>query len=269
MEDRLKTLAYYLKIYLLIIRQYIKVRMEYRFDFIVSSIGMVFLNGVAVLSVWVLFGSIPELAGWKLNELLFIYGFTLLSLSPSQLFFDNLWHLRMHLREGTFIKYYFKPLNMLFYYISEVFDLKGISQVVLGIILLVASTNDIGIAWDLPRAILFVFMSLSASFIYTSLLIIAASMGFWVINSFAVMDLLGKVRDYARYPLNIFNNAFRFLFTYIIPMGFIAYYPAQFFLRTAEPPLLAYFTPLAAVLLFLAAYFIWSKGVNRYSGTGS
>jgi ABC-2 type transport system permease protein len=265
----MKTIAYYLRIYFLIVTQYIKVRMEYRLDFILSSFGMVFLNGAAVMSVWVLFGSIPTLAGWKLNELMFIYGFTLLSLSPSQLLCENLWRLRMHLREGTFIKYYFKPMNMFFYYLSEIFDLKGLSQVVLGAGLLIFSAIDIGIQWDLARSVLFLFMILSASFIYTSLLIIAASTGFWIINSFAIMSFLGKLRDYARFPMNIFNNAFRFFFTYVIPTGFIAFYPAQFFLRPSEPPLLAYFTPLAALLLFLLAYFIWTRGVNRYSGTGS
>jgi ABC-2 type transport system permease protein len=266
---RVKTFSYYVRIYFLIIAQYLKARMQYRVDFIISNLGMFILNFAAILSVWVIFRTVPALAGWSLNELIFIYAFTLLSLCPSQLFFENFWQLRRHLRDGSFIKYYFKPLNMLFYFVSDIFDLKGFSQVVLGVGLLVFSSVRLGLAWPPDRILLLAVMILSSSFIFTSLLMLSSCTGFWIINSLSITNFLFNLRDYVRYPLNIFNDAFRFIFTYIIPTGFIAYFPAQFFLRAAQVPLIAYFTPLAGLLLFAIANAVWSKGVNHYPGTGS
>ena len=41
--------------------------------------------------------------------------------------------------------------------------------------------------------------------------------------------------------------AFRFTFTYIIPIGFVAFYPSQLFLRPNEATPLIYFSPLIGI----------------------
>lgn len=63
--------------------------------------------------------------------------------------------------------------------------------------------------------------------------------------------------------------AFRFAFTYVIPIGFVAFYPTQLFLRLEEVSPLIYFSPIIGIGLFALTYWIWTKGVNSYTGTGS
>jgi ABC-2 type transport system permease protein len=65
------------------------------------------------------------------------------------------------------------------------------------------------------------------------------------------------------------SGAFRFAFTYIIPIGFVAFYPSQLFLRPEEVSSLVYFSPIVGIGLFALTYWIWTKGVNSYTGTGS
>ncbi|TFH00485.1 MAG: ABC transporter permease, partial [Calditrichales bacterium] len=125
------TLRHYLRLYFLIEAQYIKSKMQYRDDFLISSIGMVFSSLTTIAVFWVLFDTIPQLAGWSFDQLIFIYAFYLLAISPMQVLFDHFWQLRFHVIQGTFIKYYFRPLNMMFYYSSEMFDIKGIMQILL------------------------------------------------------------------------------------------------------------------------------------------
>jgi hypothetical protein len=127
----LRMLKYYLRLYFLIESQYIKARMQYRADFVISSIGMVFTGLVTIFVFQVLFDTIPTLAGWTFNEILFIYGFFSLAIAPLQIFFDNIWFLRYKVQDGSFIKYYFRPLNMMFYFMSETVDLKGFTQLCL------------------------------------------------------------------------------------------------------------------------------------------
>jgi len=85
-----KKFNYYLKLYFLFVIQDIKSKMQYRIDFYISSIGMIVGNLLGILSLSILFKSIPNILGWTYYELLFIYGFSLIVLSPLQLFFDNL-----------------------------------------------------------------------------------------------------------------------------------------------------------------------------------
>jgi ABC-2 type transport system permease protein len=55
----------------------------------------------------------------------------------------------------------------------------------------------------------------------------------------------------------------------VIPIGFVAFYPSQLFLRPEEVSPLIYFSPIVGIGLFALTYWIWKKGVNSYTGTGS
>jgi ABC-2 type transport system permease protein len=260
---------YYTRLYFIIEAQYIKARMQYRADFIISSFGMLFTSLTTIAVFWVIFDSIPELAGWTFQELLFIYAFYMLATSPMQIFFDNFWQLRFHVIEGTFIKYYLRPMNMMFYYTSEMFDLKGLTQLVVGIAMFVYASNVLGVAWDLSRFLLLAVTLFSAALVIISVMIISAVATFWVYNSYPVMELAWRIREFSPYPMTIFDGAFRFLFTYIIPIGFVAFYPSQLFLKPELASPLIYFSPLVGLGLFVLAYQFWKVGVNSYTGTGS
>jgi ABC-2 type transport system permease protein len=259
----------YLRLYCLIELQYIKSQMQYRADFLISSVGM-FFSSLATLSIFVvLFESIPNLAGWSLMEMVFIYAFYMIAISPMQILFDNIWWLRYKVQSGEFVKYYFRPLNMMFYYMSERFDIKGLTQLVVGIILIAYSSARLGLEWSIGKGLIFLAAVFSASLVLIAIAVLAGASAFWLINSYPVLALAWKVREFAPYPMTIFDDVFRFALTFILPIGFIAFYPAQFFLRPEEVSPLFYLTPVVGIGLFALTYRVWTLGVNNYSGTGS
>ncbi len=243
--------------------------MQYRADFMISSIAIALTNFTGIFVFWVLFTTIPNLAGWTFSELLFIYGFYLLASTPLQIFFDNIWNLRVYAQDGSFIKFYFRPINMMFYYMSETFDIKGVTQLLVGIATLVYASSQLHIEWTLLQVVLLPLMLFSSAFVMISIMIIAACSAFWVINSLPILLLAFKLREFAPYPITLFNQLFQFSFTFVIPLGFVAYYPAQLFLRPNDLSLVAYLAPLVATVAFMLAYQVWKLGINHYSGTGS
>lgn len=265
----MQTFLHYMRIYFLIEAQYIKSKMQYRDDFIISSFGMFFSSLTTVAIFWVLFETIPDLAGWEFDQLIFIYAFYLLATAPMQVLFDNFWQLRYHVIQGTFIKYYFRPLNMMFYYTSEMFDIKGLTQVALGIAMFIYASNKLEVTWSALQVLLLVVTLFSAALVTIAIMIIASSSAFWIYNSFPVMDLAWRLREYSPYPMTIFDGFFKILFTYIIPIGFVAFYPSQIFLQPDLVSPVIYFSPLVGVGFFALAYWVWTKGVNSYTGTGS
>ena len=141
----MRRIGYYIKIYLMIVSQYLKERLQFRADFAFSILGMILINIAGMASFWVIFNNINALAGWSYEEMMFLYGFSLVAMSPQQLFLDNAWRLSHMVVTGDFIRYCFRPVNILFYYMSEVIDVKGFSQLGLGSIILIWSWNRIGI----------------------------------------------------------------------------------------------------------------------------
>lgn len=263
-------LSYYAHIYFKIQLQDIKSKMSYRADFVISMLGMILMNLSGFLAFWITFQNFPSIMGWNYYEILFMYGFSLLALTPVQLFFDNNWNLRNYVYTGEFIKYCFRPINLFFYYISEVFDIKGISQFIFGCITLGYAWSKLQIGMSFFIILKLIIALISASLFMIAIMNVAAASGFWIINNAGfLMSFIFKLKDYAKYPVSIYNPIIRFIFTFLIPIAFISYYPSIVFLRPNEIPILTYISPLFGVFCFYISYKIWMKGALSYSGTGS
>ncbi|MCL2697520.1 MAG: ABC-2 family transporter protein [Oscillospiraceae bacterium] len=262
-------LAFYIKIYFKIIAQDIKSKMSYRADFIISNLGMIIQHGASFITFWILFQNFPSVMGWEYEEMLFFYGFSLIAMTPMQCLFDNNWFLRHKVYSGDFIKYCFRPINVFFYYISEIFDLKGIGLFTAGTAILIYSWSKLELAFSVLTLGLLVINLVAASLFMIAIMNLAAATCFWTINGGITMVFAQQFQSYARYPITIFGKFLRFVFTFVIPMAFVSYYPSLTFLSPDEIPLLTWLCPLIGVAFFLLSYFVWMKGAKNYSGTGS
>ena len=56
--------------------------MSYRADFVILNIGMIVSNRVGVVTFYILFQNFPSINGWTIYEMLFLYGFSLVALTP-------------------------------------------------------------------------------------------------------------------------------------------------------------------------------------------
>lgn len=269
MKENKKSLSFYLRIYRKILVQDIKSKMSYRADFIISMIGMLATNILQAVGFWLVFQKFPSVQGWTYNEMLFLYGFSLLAATPAQCLFDNNWSLRHHVYTGDFIKYCFRPINLFFYYMSEVFDIKGLGQFAFGVVAVVYSWNKLGLTVSVLSILLFLVAVISASLFVVAILNIAASACFWIINSFFALSLSNTIRDFAKYPITIFGKLLRAFFTFVIPVAFMAYYPSLVVTRPDEINWIVWSTPAFGVLFFYISYKIWMKGAMSYNGTGS
>jgi ABC-2 type transport system permease protein len=149
------------------------------------------------------------------------------------------------------------------------FDLKGLTQLAAGIVILIYASIQLDINWTLARIGLLLLTLFSAALVQISITVLAGSAAFWVLDAYPVLGLAWKLREFAPYPMNIFDGAFRFAFTFIIPVGFVAFYPSQLFLQPQQVSPLVYFSPIVGVALFALMYRVWTLGVNSYTGTGS
>ena len=115
---------------------------------------------------------------------------------------------------------------------------------------------------------LIVFL-ITASLIMIAMQNAAAATCFWIQNSFYILDFAFKFKDYAKYPVTIFSRVFRFVFTFIMPIAFIAYYPSLVILRPDETPILSWLSPFIGCIFFWLSYKFWMFGAKKYNGTGS
>lgn len=264
-----RSLKSYIKIYFMMIGQDFKAKMAYRADFIVSTIAMLLGNVASILSFWLIFNSVESIEGYSYNEMLLMYGFALMAYSPMQLFFDNLWQVWIHCKDGDFIKYCFKPMNLFFYYIAETFDAKGIGQFVLALGLFVYAYIKLGIPVTFANIALLLVALLGGSIVLVGIMTFACGFSFITLNGATIMIFFNKFKDYARYPMGIYNTFFKIVFSIVMPIGFIAFYPINYLLRPGEGIWYTLLTPVIGIIVFFIGYKFWMHGAVKYAGTGS
>ena len=123
----------------------------------------------------IIFSNIPNLKGWEYNQVIFIYGFSLLPKGIDHLLSDNLWNLGHNIvRKGEFDKYMIRPINSLFYVISEKFQVDAFGEIFTGIALLVFTMKHLNYEFSIIKVFIFVLIIPFTVLIYASIKIITA-----------------------------------------------------------------------------------------------
>jgi ABC-2 type transport system permease protein len=123
---------------------------------------------------------------------------------------------------------------------------------------------------DASHICLFVVSIIAGTVIYTAVKLLYASLAFWMKVSGPVLNTAYTLSDFAKYPINIYEKSVRFVITWIVPFGYVAYIPATYFLREKVNPLTSIGVEcLIAVVLFAIAYAVFDKGSKTYESTGN
>jgi ABC-2 type transport system permease protein len=266
-EIRLK---YYLRNYAELTKLNVQTWMEYRLDFLIG-ISAVFLTNITTIAFfWVLFQHIPNLNGWSFEQLLFINGFSIFTVGIWHAFLTGCsgWEMDRLVRIGDLDRILLRPMNALVHLVIRRLDDDGFGDVLAGILLLAYSSSKLGILWTAQNVAALAVLSAGSLLIIFSVNIMIAAMAFWATQVRSFMDLFWSVLRFTDYPINIYGMAFVWFFTYVLPFGFINFYPAQYFLGNNEWMMYAYATPFVGLLMFAIAYSIWKAGLKKYASAG-
>lgn len=258
----------YLKIYFILVKQELKRITEYKGDFIVGIIGFGLTQIFNSVFLAIIFSNIPNLKGWEYNQVIFIYGFSLLPKGIDHLLSDNLWNLGHNIvRKGEFDKYMIRPINSLFYVISEKFQVDAFGEIFTGIALLVFTMKHLNYEFSIIKVFIFVLIIPFTVLIYASIKIITAALAFWVQKSGNIIYVFYMLNDFSKYPVSIYGKPIKFLLTYIIPFSLTSYYPASYLLTGKNLHYIGWVI-FTSFFLFLIAIFVWKKGIRKYESSG-
>lgn len=272
----------YMRLHKIFIKQDLKKLMEYKVDFLLGAVGFLLEQAVQIFCLGIIFASIPALVyrengvvqdSWIFNEVLFIYGFSLIPKGIDHLFFDNLWGLGYWIVDkGDFDKYLTRPVYSWFYVLCEKFCVDALGEIIVGIALIIYSTLtmplEVASAINWWRVLPVLAVMPFCIMIFTSVKTATAAISFWTKRSGHITHMCYMTNDFAKYPAKIYNVFVKTVITYILPFALTAYYPAIFILR-GESWWSLPVTVLVSVVLFAVSQFIWNKGISSYESAGS
>ncbi len=254
--------------------QTLKARMAYRYDFLMQCFSALAANATGLIVVSVIFQKTETLGDWKKAEVIFIYGLAMLSQALFGLVSTTFWQFpNRYVMNGEMDRLLIRPVNPLLQLMMENLEFEELPSLILGLLLIGFSASSLGLAWSPAKVLILSLDAVSAALMLVGVFLALTTLSFWFEDRVAITPPVFNLLAFGRYPLTIFHRSVQMLLSTVIPFGFLAFYPATFFLtsnsRSAEFSLFAWMTPLVGVGSFAVGCAVWSIGVRAYRSTGS
>ena len=258
------------RLFLLYFGQYAKVRMAYKADFIIAFFSSMAATVLGFGFVLVLFSKIPRLQDWSFNEIVFLYGFSLIPLGIFNVVSWNLYEFgEIYIIEGRFDRVMLRPVNTLFQVIFEKFRVESLQEVVTGLAVLAICVRRMHLTFPAVDYLWFALMIACGATIYLAVFLILTAVSFWFEDRVGIVPPVFNMLNFGRYPMTIYNVFIQFLLSWIIPFGFASFYPTTHFLGRTNFSMYFHVVPVVAVGFSLLAVFVWERGVANYGSTGT
>lgn len=260
----------YFRLYRVLIKQFFKTLVQSKVDFLMGLFGFFFTQVLGIAFLYLIFDKIPNLNGWTLSQLIFIYGFAQIPRGIDHLFTDNIWLVAWRMVvNGDFDRYMLRPMNVFFQIICEKLQPDAIGELLIGTILIIMSLSKGIVIVDGMHIVMFIVSVIAGAVIYTSIKLLFASLSFWIKRSGPFLQVAYEMADFAKYPVEIYSKPIQFILTFVIPFAFVAYFPASYFLIQKSALTTVGIECLIAVILSILAYSIFKIGISKYESAGN
>ena len=247
--------------------------LQYRTDtFIVIAMALAF-QGTGFAFIWVLLSRFESLAGWTLGQVAFLYGLRLIVHALAGVLTGPIFSLEGQIRSGEFDRYLLRPLSPLVQFMTQRVEISILGDLLGGLAIFAVANQSIGLAWT-PMALLYLGLAIvGGALIEGSVRILIGALTFRTLSSQSLLFLADSVfSNFANYPLTIFGTILQYVFTFVVPLAFVAFLPATVLLeRTSElqvSPAFAYAAPLVGLLWAFVAARIFNHELSHYQSAG-
>jgi ABC-2 type transport system permease protein len=248
-------------------------QLQYRTNCITLIVTGLVWQGTGFVFIWIILSQFRELAGWTLGDIAFLYGFRLIAHAGSMLLFGIFHRVEFLIRRGEFDRFLASPIPPLLSVMTYEFPIPALGDLLGGVLIFAAATTQVNIHWSLLIVIYGVLALIGGCLIDTAVKLAARSLAFRTLSSFYLVSFFDDAISLAgNYPLTIYGGAMRFLFTFVLPVAFLAYFPVVVLLnRTGElsvSPLFAFLSPLVGIALFTFSCLLFNSELRYYQSAG-
>ena len=251
-----------------LIKKYISMKfqrtLEYKSNFLFMSITFLLFGFMGPLLLIFAYNSGGNIQDWSIQEILFLSGFFMLSESIFRTFLWGINQIRVLVRKGEMEKFLIKPVNALLHVSISNINFEGLPSIFAGIILISFSKVPLSLNFFLLFS---VYLSLSVMTIFAFHTIIN-SLAFWFTEVSSLFWSVRRLIHYGKYPLSIYNLFMVVLFTTVIPLGIMSYYPSVLILGKSFSLSGLISATIFGIVFFFFSIFLFNKGIENYTSAG-
>lgn len=244
--------------------------MEYKgwWLMVVQTLVTVFADLASTFLLFSRFGGIGE---WTLERIVLIYALASTGFGLAETFcrgFDYFpWRM---IRSGEFDRVLLRPRPLTVQVAGSYFHLHRLSRVATGLYLIFWALARLNVGMG-PWHVLMLLAALCGSFVmYCGVFILTSGIAFFSIQSLDWIYILTNASyQLTRCPVPYLPRMLYRLFTFVLPMLVVSYYPASALCGWGEPAWMGWLALPAGLLFMGASLLMWRFGVRHYKSTGS
>ena len=231
-----------------------------------------FIMGFAIIKFVV--ESFGEINGWNYGQLAFLYGLSVISHALSMIFFVQGWFMGWFVIEGDFDRYLTRPLGVLYQFFFTNINVFGITDLIPGIIVFVYGCIKSEVEVTFLFVLAVIIMLIGATLIRGGIYILLGSTSFHTRSAVDFGQYTQEIMDKTTmYPISMYPESMQFILTYLIPIGWVSFYPVSSLLGIENGIGSGIIVPIItllvgiAVMLLAGAYF--KSGLKKYESAGN
>lgn len=258
-----------MRLYFKYLKIQIQSMMEHKTSFFLTFIAQILMTVTSLIGIYFMFLRFHSVGGFTYQEVLLGYSVVLFSFSLAEIFARGFDTFGSMISRGTFDRIMVRPRNEIFQVLAQKVEITRIGKVIQAFVMLLYVTGTSGIVWTPYKAAVLVFMIMGGMMMFAGLFVIYAALCFFTTEGLEVLNIFTEGgKELGRYPLGIYGNAVLKLFTFLVPLAMVQYYPLLY-LTGRDCRAVVGLCPFAGFVFLLPCYLLWRAGVRHYTSTGS
>lgn len=247
---------------------YFKSQLEYKSSFILTCIAQLLTLSLSSFMVFILMDKFHFLDNYDIYELMLGISIVQFGFSFSECFMRGFDKFSEVIKVGGLDLMLIRPRNIYVQVFGSNIELTKLSRVLGSLVLFIIAISNIdSITW---YGVLYLFLLLvGSSMIYAALFIFSACFCFKTVEGLEFMNIFTDgSREFGQYPMGLFRREVILVFTFLIPLACVNYYPISYILGKSDN-IWYLISPLMTVILFIMSIITFNRCIRHYEGTGS
>lgn len=245
----------------------IEAELEYRINFIIATLTSLGSLSGSLFALFLFYQGGYTFQGWSWQEALVVLGvFTLLQGFSATFLAPNLNQIVRQVQLGTLDFVLLKPISSQFWLSTRTVSPWGLPNLIFGMAIIGYAGSQLGIT--LNAYLLALVPLLFGLLSLYSLWFMLGATSIWFVKIYNVTEVLRGLLEAGRFPMAAYPIAYRFFFTFIVPVAFLTTIPAEVLLARSELAWIAG-AGLLAIGLMIVAHYFWRFALRFYTSASS
>jgi ABC-2 type transport system permease protein len=250
-----------------------RAELQYRGNFLASILGAAAFQGMALAFVGVVVHRFGSIGGWGMAEIAFLYGIRMVSHGVCTVPLGQLWGMDEVVREGDFDRYLLRPTSTYVQVITRRFPILAVGDILLGVAVLGSVSAIAPVDWS-PRTVGYLLAAvIGGGLMEGAILTTLSALAFRFMGSYSLNSFVDNIfTTFGTYPLAALGPVVSYGLTFVVPLAFVAYFPATVLLgRTGElfvPVWLAMGAPVVGAFAYVGSLWFFARQTRHYASPG-